>query len=74
MSSTQPADNTFIRDRLTTLEDEIVKLRDRLETALAPSPPSTETTAVKSSSRSHIAGRLESLIDNVRDLTARLEI
>jgi hypothetical protein len=44
MNSTQPADNTHIRDRITTLEDEIVKLRDRLDAALTPSAQTAETT------------------------------
>ncbi len=65
---------TTIRDRITTLEEQIEKLRARLETVLVPVPPTEAGTVAPQPATSHVRGRLESLIDQVGDLHQRLEV
>jgi hypothetical protein len=64
---------TTIRDRITTLEEQVSKLRERLETVLVPSPPTTAGVSPQPAT-SHVRGRLESLIDQVSDISGRLEL
>lgn len=65
---------TTIRDRITTLEEQIEKLRARLDTVLVPAPPTVAGTVAPTPATSHVRERLESLIDQVSDLQQRLEI
>jgi ElaB/YqjD/DUF883 family membrane-anchored ribosome-binding protein len=73
LNQTSP-DPTLIRDRITTLEEEIGRLRDRLDTVLvSPAPTATDAREAQTA-RSSVRGRLEVLIEQVRDTLARLEL
>lgn len=68
-------ENSPIQDRITTLEENIANMRQRLDPlmGLTPVPISTQG-STPPSTRSHIRGRLEALIEEVQDISARLEI
>ncbi|MFN2413864.1 MAG: hypothetical protein ABR603_01850 [Pyrinomonadaceae bacterium] len=56
------------------LEDEVGKLAERLDTVLVPSPPTSAGTEPGRALTSHVRGRLESLLEKLRDIQTRLEI
>jgi uncharacterized protein YceH (UPF0502 family) len=74
MATTQPGVDTLIRDRISSLEDEVASLRERLDTVLAPASPTAVEASTSRSGGSQVRGRLESLVEQLRDLQARLEL
>lgn len=69
----EPSAETLIRDRITTIEEEVATLQGKLDPVMRSRSAAVEATAAPYVG-SHVRGRLECIIDQLRDLNSSLEV